>query len=456
MKFDTHSTTSRYLPIIGMEVHAELNTKSKMFCGCKNDPFHAPKPNIYTCPVCLGMPGGIPYANQKAVEWTMKLGLALNCEINLFSKFDRKNYFYPDLAKGYQISQYEIPFCVHGVLDTEEGPVRIRRIHLEEDTGKLQHRTLNGKKVSLIDFNRSGVPLIEIVTEPDIHSAAHAKAYAKKLRQIIRYLDISDCDMEQGSMRLEANISLLNTDKPNELINEADLPPYKVEVKNINSFTYLAKAIEFEIYRHQDLLEKNETPVQETRGWDEDSKSTFSQRSKEDAEDYRYFPDPDLPPIAYSHKQIETIRREIPELPDQIVARWQQEYGVESRYASVLTETPELSKQADELFIAAKQENRDVNKFANAWVNKKLMVKTDSTVSQVLAQFNDLFHVASVDESELKQVIDSVLAAHPDAVVNYKAGKIQVIGFLIGQVMRGLGKKVDPQIVKAAVEEALG
>lgn len=440
-------TTNNYLPIIGMEVHAELKTKSKMFCGCKNDPFHAEKPNIYTCPVCLGMPGGLPVANKAAVEWTIKLGLALNCQINLFSKFDRKNYFYPDLPKGYQISQYDLPFCYNGVLETDEGPVRIRRIHLEEDTGKLQHKTINGEKVSLIDFNRSSVPLIEIVTEPDIHSAAHAKAYAKKLRQILRFLDISDCDMEQGSMRLEANISLwkkVNDQQP----TTDNLPSYKVEVKNINSFTYLAKAIDFEIIRHQELLDRGETPIQETRGWNEDKAITFSQRTKEDAEDYRYFPDPDLPPIVFTNAQIEKLRAELPELPDQIIKRWHKEFGVESKYSIELLDLPETARKAEAVFSIAKAEVLDVNKLANMLVNKKLSVQLDSKVSDILDAFKAATTVESVDATELQDAVSTVFEENPKAVADYKAGKEQIIGFLIGQTMKKLGKKVDAQSVR--------
>lgn len=475
---NTNNSTTQlpnYLPIIGMEVHAELKTQSKMFCGCKNDPFHAEKPNIHTCPVCLGMPGGLPVANKTAIEWVIKLGLALNCKINLFSKFDRKNYFYPDLPKGYQISQYDIPFCYDGVLETEEGPVRIHRIHLEEDTGKLQHKTISTshsepgqrpsvsesdqdkslmstQKVSLIDFNRGGVPLVEIVTEPDIHSANHAKAYAKKLRQTLRFLEISDCDMEQGSMRLEANISIT---KDNPQLPTFKLPNYKVEVKNINSFNFLAKAIEFEIKRHAEMLDIGETPTQETRGWNEDKGITFSQRTKEDAEDYRYFPDPDLPPVVFTEAQIEQFRSELPELPDQIIVRWEKDYGVEAKYSQEFLEEVETFKQAEELFSQALAEKLDVNKLANLLVNKKLKATIGDEISKIISEFKTSTTVETVDEGELTKIIESVLNENPKAVQDYKAGKEQLSGFFIGQVMRKLGKKVDPQLVRQSVVNAL-
>lgn len=442
-----------YHPIIGLEVHAELKTKSKMFCGCKNDPFHASAPNIHTCPVCLGMPGALPVANRTAIEWTIKLGLALNCKINLFSKFDRKHYFYPDLPKGYQISQYDQPFCYDGFVETSQGKVRIRRIHLEEDTAKLQHTTIDGKKVSLVDFNRSSVPLIEIVTEPDIKSGEQAKEYGKQLRQIIRYLDIGDCDMEQGGMRLEANISV--ADKPYDGSADFVLPAYKVEVKNINSFRFLEQAINFEINRHSELLKNGEVPVQETRGFDSVKNVTFSQRTKESAEDYRYFPDPDLPPIEFTPEFIETVRTNLPELPAQVAIRWQSAYDLQPAISLKLLTSTTATAWYDQILAAAAAKNITATKIINALVNKKITAQVGDPVASIISQFEALTSTDTVDDSELAATIQTVLTANPDAVEKYKAGKTAVIGFLIGQVMRTAGKKLDHAQVLKAIEQSL-
>ncbi|NCS97637.1 MAG: Asp-tRNA(Asn)/Glu-tRNA(Gln) amidotransferase subunit GatB [Candidatus Pacebacteria bacterium] len=436
----TTPDSKNYELVCGMEVHAELKTNSKMFCGCKNDPFGAPEPNIYTCPTCMGMPGGLPVANKKAIEWTIKLGLALGCKINLFSKFDRKNYFYPDLPKAYQISQFDIPFCYEGTIETSEGPIRITRIHLEEDTGKLQHKNIDGKKVSLLDYNRSSVPLIEIVTEPDIHSTSQAKEYAKKLRQIIRYLDIADCDMDQGGMRLEANISLRE-------VGTTELPNYKVEVKNINSFRFMEQAIAFEMDRHQEILEAGETPPQETRGWNPTKNETFAQRMKEEAADYRYFPDPDLAPVRFTQKQVDAIGKQLPELPNAKQARWLTKFGIETKYSDLLTSERTYAEWLETVFAQAEKPN-DI---ANALVNKKITISEGEAPAAVIKKVAALTQTDDVDSSELLAVIQEVMKANNDAVAKFRAGDTKVIGFFIGQVMRALGKKVDAAELRNAL-----
>ncbi len=437
-----------YTPIIGLEVHAELNTKSKMFCGCKNDPFKADKPNIYTCPVCLGMPGALPVPNKKAIEWTLKVGLALNCKINQFSKFDRKNYFYPDLAKGYQISQYDIPFCYDGLIETEQGPVRIRRIHLEEDTGKLIHDTINSEPVSLVDFNRSGVPLIEIVTEPDIKNGAQAKDYGRKLRQILRYLQVSNCKMAEGEMRLEANVSL-------QAKGENELPNYKVEVKNINSFRFLDQAIDYEIARQTKLLKAGQIPAQETRGWNPDQEITVSQRTKEAAEDYRYFPDPDIPPIKITDEQLEQIQAQIPELPAQKIERWQQEYSLDDNNARLLSINNTQADWAEAVFRLALKNQIEPNQIAKDIVNKKIEVSAQIEPEQVLGKFIKQHQTTELDTQELQKTVQQVLEKNPDVVAKYKAGKTQVLGFLIGQTMRQFKQNIDVQQVRQTLLEAL-
>lgn len=422
-----------YELVVGMEIHVELKTNSKMFCGCKNDPFHAPKPNMYTCPVCLGMPGGLPVPNKKAIEWTILLGLALGCEIPLTSKFDRKNYFYPDLAKGYQISQYDEPFCINGRVRTPIGDVRIHRVHLEEDTGKNQHKTVNGKKVTLLDFNRSGVPLVEIVTEADIHSGEHARQFLKKLHQIIRYLDISDADMEKGTMRLEPNISVRKK-------GETHLPPYKVEVKNINSFAFVKKAIEFETTRHIPILEKGETPPQETRGWNEDKGITFLQRSKENADDYRYFPDPDIPPIVWTRDYINSVAKLLPELPDEKKERFMKEFGLPEYDVDQLLDDTDRAAYFEACVKFAKTPVT-AKSIANWIINKKADMA--HSPEKFLAAIAAASAVDDVPNDDIESAISTVLAAQPKAVADYKAGKEQVKMFLFGMVLKALKGKGD-------------
>lgn len=448
---------NKYKPIIGLEIHTELKTNSKMFCACKNDPFGADQPNIYTCPVCLGMPGALPIPNKKAIEWTIKLGLAVGCQINLFSKFDRKHYFYPDLAKGYQISQYDLPFCYQGQLNTSQGVVGINRIHLEEDTGKLLHETVDGKEVSLIDFNRSGVPLVEIVTEPDITSAEQAHEYAKNLREIVRYLEIGDCKMAEGEMRLEANISLA---KP----GSDQLPNYKVEVKNINSFRFLEQAIKYEIDRQTKILDVGKVPVQETRGWDAENSRTFSQRTKEEAADYRYFPDPDIPPIELTSQQVELIRTSIPELPAEIRARWLQEFNLSENNAQQLATNQEAVSFIENLFKAAKNQKIQPNDLANDLVNKKITIEWEGSaaseqqkriVESILNAYQKLHQTTEIDQDDLDKVIKQVFDENPDAVDKFKSGKTQIVGFLMGQVMQQLSEKPDPSQLRQRIQDLL-
>lgn len=427
-------------PIIGIEIHVELATNSKMFCGCPANHFSV-APNTQTCPVCLGHPGALPVPNKKAVEWTIMLGLATHCKINLESKFDRKHYFYPDLAKGYQISQYDQPLCEAGYVETDLGKVGLTRIHLEEDTGKLQHTEFKGKRVSLVDFNRGGVPLVEIVTDPDIHSAQHAKEYAKNLTQVIRFLGISDADMEKGSMRLEANISW-----------GMDLG-YKVEVKNINSFRFLEKAIEFELNRQKEILMRGETPIQETRGFNESKGVTFSQRTKEDAADYRYFPEPDIPPMVFTQGQIDEIKATMPELPEQIQARWESEYKLKPQYYDVLLSDAQSYSYAQEAFTLAQKEKLDVDKIANLIVNKK--VDTNKLSAKDLIEHVKQESNKVTDTSQLSTWVDEAVANNPSAVEDFKAGKQASLQFLMGQVMKLSRGQASPKDVMTLLKKKL-
>ena len=382
---------NKYSPVIGLEIHVELKTESGMFCQCKINQFDA-EPNSHVCPVCLGLPGALPVPNKKAIEWTIKIGQALNCAINKHIKFDRKHYSYPDLPKGYQISQYDEPIAVKGHLDfeanygtykNEKRSFRIHRVHLEEDTGKLIHKGND----TLIDFNRSGTPLVEIVTEADFTSSDDVKMFLEELHTIIRYLDVSDADMEKGTMRMEPNISVreirnLKFEVRNESqIYNFELPKYKVEVKNINSFNFVKRAIDYEVKRHIGLLEKGETPIQETRGWDSNHNKTYSQRTKEDAHDYRYFPEPDIPPFEFSDEYLVSIRKTLVELPHQKMERYIEVFKLKPMDAYTLTRDKGLSDYFESVNSKLKTQNSKIQTksqslnqdIANLIINKKFL-----------------------------------------------------------------------------------
>lgn len=429
----------KYIPVIGLEVHVELATKSKMFCGCSSDYF-GKEPNTHTCPTCLGLPGALPYPNIKAIEDCIKIGLALNCEIPLFSKFDRKNYFYPDLPKGYQISQYDQPFCLNGEITLSKGKkIKIRRVHMEEDTGKLIHEA----DYSLIDFNRSGVPLVEIVTEPDFESAEDVKEYLQKLQQIVRYLEVSSANMEKGQMRLEPNISLRKE-------GTKEMPKYKVEVKNINSFNFVVKAINFELKRQEEILEKGNTPVQETRGFLEKNYSTVSQRVKEEASDYRYFPEPDIPPFKWSKKQIEKWKSKLPELPTEKKDRFVSKYQLSETDSDILTRDIDLSNYFEEAVKAGKLIGINPVQIANYIVNRKPEIQ-NVLPAELIKNVIKATHSFNVSEVELRKAVDKVLVKNKNAVDDYKKGKENAIMFLVGQVMRTFPKKIDASRVKASL-----
>lgn len=439
----------KYTPVIGLEVHVELKTKSKMFCRC-DATYFGQAPNSHTCPVCLGLPGALPYPNKQAIEWCIKIALALNCLINQFSKFDRKNYFYPDLSKGYQISQYDLPFGKEGFIEVykEKGSsnlkrIGITRVHMEEDTGKLTH----SGNVSLVDFNRSGVPLVEIVTEPDFDNEYQVVQYLQKLQKIVRYLDVSNADMERGDMRLEPNISLRREE-------ETTLPKYKVEVKNINSFKFVDRAIKFEIERQARILDEGNTPAQETRGWNETKNETVSQRSKEEANDYRYFPEPDIPPITTTIQEIKDLLSQVGELPDEKQARFEKKYALPTTDAEILTRT----KTSDDFFDRAvedgKAHNISAKEIANIIINQKLDI-SKFTPAEVVKMVVAGKKKEELSPDILASLIEQVLSENQKAVDEYKAGKENAIMFILGQVMRRAGKKLDAQTVKNGILEAL-
>lgn len=461
----------QYIPIIGMEIHVEPTSNSKMFCECPADHFAQPA-NTHTCPVCLGLPGALPIPNQSAINACVKLGLALNCHINQQSKFDRKNYFYPDLPKAYQISQYDLPFCENGHFEfpSTDNPdtatdiimdsIGITRIHMEEDTGKLQHQTLDGQSVSLIDYNRSGVPLIEIVTEPHLHSAAQVKQFLKWLTKTLRYLDISNCDMEKGTMRLEANISVaaLPPDKGGSKRSQIDysnipLPNYKVEVKNVNSFRYIEKAIEYEINRHIELSQSGQTPAQETRGYNENRGVTFSQRTKEEAQDYRYFPEPDIPPINLDDSLIKTLTEASSHTPVSSLTELNQQHQLRLDYLESIITSPNSISTFNQI-IADLPNGLTVKDAAKLITQQKIDLQATST-KELFATLKKSIKTYSLSRQDIQTIIDELINNSPEQIQQFKDGKTNIIGYFVGQVMQRTKGQADPKLVNQLLTQTL-
>lgn len=488
---------TKYETIIGLEVHAQLLTRSKMFCGCSASYADSP-PNTHVCPVCLGMPGVLPRINRQAVQYTIMTALALHCEIPERAKFDRKNYPYPDLMKGYQISEYDMPLSRNGWLNIEvEGTskrIGITRVHLEEDTARLLHRQNGaGEVYSLVDVNRSGVPLMEIVSEPDVRSGAEARAYLQKLRQVLRYLGVSDADMERGSMRCEPNISLRR-------VGDTTLPSYKVEIKNLNSFRAVERAVDYEINRQMEILERGEQPAQETRGWDETRGVTFSQRSKEYAHDYRYFPEPDLPVLVLTREWVEAIRAQLPELPDEKRERFLREYGLSEYEVNLLIETraradyfeaavasvPADADQRKQRYTKAVANwmlgdfarllNATGSEIQDALVRPQQLAEMiglieDGTISSKIAKtvFEEMYRtgkdprtivaeqgLTQVSEAgAIEEVVNNVIAANAKAVADYRSGKQDALKFLVGQVMKETRGRANPGLVNDLLRQKL-
>ncbi|MEX0587142.1 MAG: Asp-tRNA(Asn)/Glu-tRNA(Gln) amidotransferase subunit GatB [Patescibacteria group bacterium] len=418
-----------YQPVIGLEVHTQVKTKSKMFCGCPADVFGR-EPNSAVCPVCLGLPGALPVPNRLALEKTVVLAQALGCRIADFSQFERKNYFYPDLPKGFQISQYAVPVGAKGTL---EG-ISITRVHLEEDTGKMLHEG----GVTLVDFNRSSVPLIEIVTEPEFSDPKEVTKFLKELRTLLIHLEISDADMEKGSLRLEANISLRRA-------GEKKLPPYKVELKNINSFAFLEKALTAEISRQRDILGKGGAVDQETRGYDEKRRITVSQRRKEEAFDYRYFPEPDLPPIT----KAVLVAGEGVATPKDKRADYQAA-GVPSQYVEVLIQDRPLSALFEEL-----RSEVSVKDLANILVNKRFGNPLELGKEKILTLYRQKMAKETLSGERLASIAEKILLDNPAAVADYVKGKPNALQFLLGRLMKETGGKVNPQEGRELLERLI-
>lgn len=436
---------TKYTPIIGLEVHIEPNTKTKMFCGCPQDHF-GKIPNTQVCPVCLGLPGALPFANGAAIEKTIILGLALGAEISKMSKFYRKNYFYPDLPKGFQTSQLDNPFCIGGTLN---GFV-INHIHLEEDAGKLVHQTIDGKKHSLVDFNRSGCALIELVTEPVFHDLKNVTDFVKELQLVARYLNVSGADMEKGSMRLEANVSVATE----EQIKNGELPNYKVELKNINSFKFLEKAVNAEIVRQTKALEDGQKLVQETRGYDEIKQTTFSQRTKADAHDYRYFPEADLPPVTIGELKVSSLKSSLPELPEAKRLRFQKEYGLSKDFTDILVSDLARANYFETAVSLMQGQSLKAVVVADFMINKKLDEKYPEPAGMV-KKIVELSSPTFASVGSVESAVKSVLTENEKAVKDYQNGNGNVVGFLIGMTQKKLQGKGNPKLVSETIIKQL-
>ncbi|MCI6867939.1 MAG: Asp-tRNA(Asn)/Glu-tRNA(Gln) amidotransferase subunit GatB [Lachnospiraceae bacterium] len=474
----------QYETVIGLEVHVELATKTKIFCGCSTA--FGGAPNTHTCPVCTGMPGSLPVLNKQVVEYAMAVGLATNCKINQYCKFDRKNYFYPDNPQNYQISQLYLPICHDGGIEIETAAgkkvVGIHEIHMEEDAGKLVHD--EWEDCSLVDYNRSGVPLIEIVSEPDMRNAEEVIAYLDKLRLIIQYLGASDCKLQEGSMRADVNLSVREVG--------AEKFGTRTEMKNLNSFKAIARAIDGERARQIELLEEGKQVIQETRRWDDNKEYSYPMRSKEDAHDYRYFPDPDLVPVVISDEWLQAVKDRQPELRTEKLERYKKEFDIPEYDAGILTESKRMADIFEETTALCgkpkkvsnwlmgetlrllKEENKEPEDigFSPAYLAKLIEMTEAGTINQTVAKevFEKIFRdnidpekyveehgLKSVnDEGELRTVVESVIAANPQSVADYKGGKEKALGFLVGQTMKLMKGKANPGAVNKLLKEILG
>lgn len=474
----------KYETVIGLEVHAELLTNTKIFCSCKNE--FGGEANTHCCPVCLGLPGVLPVLNRKVVEFAVKVGLATNCEVAEFSKMDRKNYFYPDLPKAYQISQYNLPLCRNGYIEIEGNgetkKIRINRIHIEEDAGKLLHAE-NGGGHSLVDFNRAGVPLVEIVSEPDMRTPEEGRLYLEKLKSILEYLEVSDCKMQEGSLRCDANISLRPVDSTEF--------GTKAEVKNMNSMKALQKALEYEEKRQTEVLVNGGKVIQETRRWDDGKGVTIPMRSKELAHDYRYFPEPDIVPVVVIKEWIEDIKGTIPELPDEKKKRFLREYSLPEYDAMVLTSSKALSEFFEKCVMECNNPKAVSNwvmgellrilnerslsieevKFPPAYLAELQKLVDNSTISGTAAKtvFKSMFESGKEpralvkelgleqvsDENAIMEIVRKVLEENPKSIEDYKNGKDRAVGFLVGQTMKASKGKGNPQIINKLLKSEI-